>query len=246
MDSITTQAIIAFVFGVVFVITLLVIAVRFPNPTPFQYNIFRIILSLASAGVAAMIPGFLNVDINSTTGLLIRAGGALAVFVIVYFFNPAKLAIQPHIEPVPPPAPERLPNGEPFPSDQRAAFFRVWMSLLLLEQAGDDLWKKVDNQTLSAFDAKFEDAQKLIKTHALFFSEEDYENLNEILNAGSVYLDGKITLYKYRQMKFANAKERKQFSDMVRENIQQNKRWLTHYKNLLEKVRSSFHNTVVP
>lgn len=92
MTPLTAQIVIAFVFGVVFVVTLIVLAIKFPHPTPFQYNVFRVVLSLAAAGVAAMIPGFIDIEVSATMGLLIRAGGALAVFVMVFFFNPAQLA----------------------------------------------------------------------------------------------------------------------------------------------------------
>jgi hypothetical protein len=81
----------AFAFGAVFVVAMLVLAIAFPNPTPFQYTVFRIVLALAIAGVAAMIPGFLEVEISGR----IRAGGALAFFVIVYFYNPAKFVTPP-------------------------------------------------------------------------------------------------------------------------------------------------------
>lgn len=87
------QIAIAFTFGVLFVIVLLVLAIVFPKPTSFQYSVFRIVLSIAAAGVAAMIPGFINIELESTVGLIVRAGGALAVFVIVFFFNPARLAV---------------------------------------------------------------------------------------------------------------------------------------------------------
>lgn len=93
------QVIVAFSFGVVFVVTLLLLAMFFPKPTPFQYNVFRIVLSIATAGVAAMIPGFINLSLSPSAQLAIRAGGALAVFVIVYFFNPAQLAIEPPVDP---------------------------------------------------------------------------------------------------------------------------------------------------
>ena len=39
------------------------------------------------SGVAAVIPGFLTVNVSNW----VKAGGAIAVFVIVYFFSPAKL-----------------------------------------------------------------------------------------------------------------------------------------------------------
>jgi hypothetical protein len=45
-----------FVFGVAFVVVLIVLAVFFPNPSDFQYFIFRTVLALAAAGVAALIP----------------------------------------------------------------------------------------------------------------------------------------------------------------------------------------------
>ncbi len=83
----STQQLSAFLFGVVFVIVLLILAILFPNPTAFQYTIFRSVLSLAAAGVAAMIPGFISLSVSKW----LRAGGALAVFAVVYFYNPAAL-----------------------------------------------------------------------------------------------------------------------------------------------------------
>jgi hypothetical protein len=81
----------AFLFGAVFLVVVLVLALAFPHPTPFQYLVFRVVLSLAAAGVAAVIPGFLNIQV--ATGL--KAGGALAVFAVVYYFNPAALVVPP-------------------------------------------------------------------------------------------------------------------------------------------------------
>jgi hypothetical protein len=79
----------AFGFGIGFMIVLLVLAIEFPNPTPFQYEIFRIVLSIGVAGFAACIPGLLQVKF----GNWLAASGAIAVFVIVYFFNPAKIVL---------------------------------------------------------------------------------------------------------------------------------------------------------
>jgi len=83
-----------FLFGVVFVVALLVLAVVFPEPSPFQYTVFRIVLALAAAGIAAFIPGFLEVEVGS----VVKAGGAIAVFVVVYFFSPAGLVATPTSE----------------------------------------------------------------------------------------------------------------------------------------------------
>jgi len=79
------------VFGVAFVVSLLALAIYFPSPTAFQYVVFRTVLALAAAGVALMVPGFLQVTVANW----LRAGGALAVFVVVYFYNPAELLVKP-------------------------------------------------------------------------------------------------------------------------------------------------------
>ena len=92
----TLQQKLAITFGITFVVALGLLALLVPYPTPFQYLVFRVVLALAAAGVAAMIPGFLEVRIPK----LLRAGGALAVFVVVYFYNPATLVV-----PVPQPDP---------------------------------------------------------------------------------------------------------------------------------------------
>lgn len=80
----------AFGFGVAFVITILVMAVFFPQPSLFQYQVFRIVLAMACAGAISMTPGFLEVRVSN----IVRAGGALAVFVILFFYNPASLVVQ--------------------------------------------------------------------------------------------------------------------------------------------------------
>jgi uncharacterized membrane protein YbhN (UPF0104 family) len=82
--------ILAFMFGVVFLAALLGLAVAIPNPTPSQLETFRIIIALAAGGVAAVIPGLLDFRLGRGSQFALRAGGALAVFVIVYFYSPAR------------------------------------------------------------------------------------------------------------------------------------------------------------
>jgi hypothetical protein len=40
--------------------------------------------------VAAVVPGFLDLRLGLGAQLTLRAGGALAVFIIVYFYSPAR------------------------------------------------------------------------------------------------------------------------------------------------------------
>jgi hypothetical protein len=87
--------VLAFTFGVVFVAALLGFVLAMPHPTVEQFEVIRIILALAAGGVAAMIPGFLNLQLGAGANLTLRAGGALAVFTIVYFYSPAHWAPSP-------------------------------------------------------------------------------------------------------------------------------------------------------
>lgn len=103
---------------------MLAIVLWIPHPTPFQRFAFRVVLSLAAAGVAAMIPGFLQLRLGSS----LRAGGALGVFAVLYFLNPASLIAQEEIGPE--------PDGDPRTAAEaflRKAdtldFSKVWRSL---------------------------------------------------------------------------------------------------------------------
>lgn len=89
------QAVLSFVFGVAFVSVMLSLAIWFPSPTPYQYWVFRVVLSLAAAGIGAILPGFLDIELTVRSEVAIRAGGALALAIVVYFLKPAELAANP-------------------------------------------------------------------------------------------------------------------------------------------------------
>lgn len=84
--SISIDKLLAFAFGLLFVVVLLVFAVAVPTPTAFTAFVFRVVLSLAAAGVGAVLPGLLELTLPG-----IRAGGALALAAVVYFMNPPAL-----------------------------------------------------------------------------------------------------------------------------------------------------------
>jgi len=83
------EKLLAFGFGVVFIATMLTIALAVPEPTPTQWFVFRVALALAAAGIGAVIPGLIVVRVST----FIRAGGAIALFVIVYYLNPPQLLV---------------------------------------------------------------------------------------------------------------------------------------------------------
>ena|SRR5438477_12604636 len=76
----------------IFVVALLILAIVIPNPTAFQYWVFRVILALAAAGVGAALPGFITLAIPIWLKGSLHAGGALALFALVYLVNPPQLA----------------------------------------------------------------------------------------------------------------------------------------------------------
>jgi hypothetical protein len=82
-----TEKLLAFAFGVIFVSIILTLAVIIEEPSEFQIQIFRVVLALAGAGVAATFTGFLNVTVNNW----VKAGGALAVFIVIFFFLPGTI-----------------------------------------------------------------------------------------------------------------------------------------------------------
>jgi hypothetical protein len=92
------QAVTAAVFGIAFVCVLLAIALVVDEPKPFSLWVFRVVLSLAAAGVGAVIPGLIHLDLP-----FVRAAGAIALFVLVYRVNPPEL-VQPNKAEVTPPA----------------------------------------------------------------------------------------------------------------------------------------------
>ena len=83
------QKVTAFGCGMLFVALMLIIAIAIPNPTPTQWFVFRVVLSLAAAGIGAVIPGLIVVNVSK----VVRAGGAIALFVLVYLLNPPQLVV---------------------------------------------------------------------------------------------------------------------------------------------------------
>ena len=82
------EQIAGFVFGIAFLAALLSITVLIPDPTPTQYATFKTILALAAAGVGGILAGSLHIE-GTIQKWSIRAGGAIALFVLIYFFAPA-------------------------------------------------------------------------------------------------------------------------------------------------------------
>jgi len=75
----------AFAFGIVFCGVLLYLATVEKNPTPLQIQVYVTILAIAGGGVGAILPGFLEIKYKG----IARAGGAVALAVLIYLNKPA-------------------------------------------------------------------------------------------------------------------------------------------------------------
>jgi len=99
--EIDVKTLIAFVFGAIFIITILVFTAVVKNPSPTEVWTYRIILALAAAGVAAILPGFIDIKYKG----FVQAGGAIGVFVLILLAFPA---------------PETKPESSPAPAPGKA------------------------------------------------------------------------------------------------------------------------------
>lgn len=91
--NITIDRLLAFVFGLIFVSVMLVLAVKYPEPSVRTWFIFKVVLALVAGGIGAMIPGSLEVNFKWA-----KAVGASAFFLIVLVF-PVETAVAKFPEP---------------------------------------------------------------------------------------------------------------------------------------------------
>lgn len=120
--SLDINVLLAFIFGLIFISVMLLFAVKYPNPGNFAQWVFIIVTSLAGAGIGAVIPGLLHVKLP-----YVKAGGALAVFVIVLLNKPTIVdAIGKFIPPPDSPLPTAL---EYIQKSDSGLFEQAWDSL---------------------------------------------------------------------------------------------------------------------
>ncbi len=77
------------IVGIIFMLVILILAFIEPCPSESQYNIYKIVISIAVGAFASIIPGLFDFKFNG----IVSATGALAVFAFVYMYDPAKLIV---------------------------------------------------------------------------------------------------------------------------------------------------------
>ena len=73
--------------GIVLLVPVLYLTFASETLNSDQFFVIKLVASLAAAGVASVIPGFVRLDLP-VGQMLIRAGGAVAIFLIVWFTAP--------------------------------------------------------------------------------------------------------------------------------------------------------------
>ena len=79
----------AFIVGVAFVLLTVILTTIVSHPSPATVTIYRNVTALGAAGFATALTAFIAIRMKFKAGVSLMAGGSLAVFVIVFFWNPA-------------------------------------------------------------------------------------------------------------------------------------------------------------
>jgi len=82
------KLIVLFAFAVCAFAILILLAKFDPNPSQTNWYIYLTLLALAAAGVAALLPGAINFEVSGS----LKAGGALAVFALIFYLGSGKAA----------------------------------------------------------------------------------------------------------------------------------------------------------
>ena len=80
----------AVISGLIFLMAILAIALFLPRREEFRIDVFRIVLALAGGAFAAILSGFLVLE-GRFPRSIVRVGGSLAFFVIIFWVNPLAL-----------------------------------------------------------------------------------------------------------------------------------------------------------
>ena len=66
------------------------LSVAYPQPSPQEYFVIRVIFAMLAASLAFIVPRFLPIG-TAATSIVVGGAGALSVFALVYFFSPGQL-----------------------------------------------------------------------------------------------------------------------------------------------------------
>lgn len=123
-----------------------------------------------------------------------------------------------------------------FDNGQFETYLKIWESLQELKFAGDALWNRANRENLLSFKDKLEIALLTIHAKALFFDEEHYKELNELVRQFQRFSEGKEMLIAIRERNLENdiAKEE------IKRQVDQNRHLKSRYDDFIDLLRLSF------
>lgn len=123
---------------------------------------------------------------------------------------------------------------ERFSSQQFSLYNQLWVTLIGLQIAGDDLWEDASNENILKYAEQLRTTYKAVQEGAIFLEECHYQRLMEILEVFRSYEVGKKRLFELRRMDIRNI-DRNEFQQ-IRRNGDDRKR----YSDLLREIRNEF------
>ena len=138
----------------------------------------------------------------------------------------------------------RLPNGSPFTNAQFDTYRGIWVAIQRLRQAGDALWNQCTQENLDAFILALRLAKTKVDDVSIFFEQNDYDELKELLQHFANFSIGKEQLITMRTVKEgADSMSPSVLKDMQIQ-ILQNKQELKSYTELLDRMRRTYHDRI--
>lgn len=110
----------------------------------------------------------------------------------------------------------------------------------LLNICGDALWAEANKENISRFSEQLRETKEIVKEEAIFFDDDDYKDLRDLLEKFSEFGEGKIRLINIRSKE--ELEDYEYLERKIREQIVDNWDHKEKYENILENIRSSFRN----
>jgi hypothetical protein len=131
-----------------------------------------------------------------------------------------------------------LPDGSRFTDEQFEAYKQVWSSLQHLRKSGDALWSLASEENLREFVKALREAIDLVNQGAIFFQQQDYSQLKEVLRRFASYRMGKERLIDLRSRPSYHVF----LLEDIRDQIERNRSDLAEYSRLLEGIRENYND----
>lgn len=132
----------------------------------------------------------------------------------------------------------RRVQADRFANSQYEVYLQLWESLQSLHLTVDALWHKATIQNVAALAQELKNAKSRIQKWSMFFEDEHYTELLQLIEHLEQFRAGKVTLIDIRK----RSDLRLVFPEVVQEQIKQNLVAKEQFERLLETLRRSFRD----